>query len=93
MNRGICCSCFETAEVVLRDSQGTSAMGLICATPEDMIMWREGLRHLCGARQLGRTSPGTRFFSTGEDVVGGAVLAGLALLWVAWRECLMSAVE
>ena len=62
VNRGICCSCFETAEVVLRDSQGTSAMGLICATPEDMTTWREGLRHLCRARQLGRTSPGTRFF-------------------------------
>ena len=80
VNRGIYCSCFETAEVLLRDSQRTSAMGLICATPEDMTTWREGLRHLCGARQLGRTSPSTRFFSTGEDVVG-------ALCWLVWLFC------
>uniref|UniRef100_A0A7S1B033 PH domain-containing protein n=1 Tax=Noctiluca scintillans TaxID=2966 RepID=A0A7S1B033_NOCSC len=43
--------------VVLRDSQGTSAMGLICATPEDMTTWREGLRFIVGAQQLRRPSP------------------------------------
>lgn len=45
--------------VVLRDSQGTSTMGLICATPEDMTTWREGLRFLVGAQQLRRPSPRT----------------------------------